>query len=83
MADNNEFSRLFCMKINEIRASKGLTIEQLAELASVHRTTIGLIIRHERFPSLSMAKKIADALDVNLSSIIECVEFEILKGDVE
>ncbi|EAA9523879.1 helix-turn-helix transcriptional regulator [Salmonella enterica] len=83
MADNNEFSRIFCMKINEIRVLKGLTIEQLAELASVHRTTIGLIIRYERFPSLSMAKKIADALDVKLSLIIESVEFEISKGDAE
>lgn len=83
MTNDKAFVQLFCLKINDIRSSRGLTIEQLADLASVHRTTIGLILRQERFPSLSMAKKIADALDVSLSSIIKSIEFEISNGEVK
>lgn len=59
---------------------KNLTIEQLADLASVHRTTIGLIIRNERSPSLQMAKQITDALGIHLSEIIAQIEIEIDKG---
>lgn len=79
MVDNKNFILEFSNIINELRIEKGLTIEQLAELASVHRTTIGLIIRTERSPSLQMAKQICNALDVKLSFVIKKIE-DITEG---
>lgn len=35
-------------KIKEIRQSKGLSQEQLAEIAEVHRTYVGMIERAEK-----------------------------------
>lgn len=77
MCNNRKFLEIFSRKINQLRIDQNLTIEQLADMASVHRTTIGLIIRNERSPSLQMAKQITDALDIRLSTIIEQVENEI------
>ncbi|EFH9397034.1 helix-turn-helix domain-containing protein [Escherichia coli] len=77
MVNNRSFVERFSIKINDIRVEKNLTIEQLADLASVHRTTIGLIIRNERSPSLQMAKQITDALGIHLSEIIAQIEVEI------
>lgn len=77
MCNNRKFLEIFSSKINQLRIDQNLTIEQLADMASVHRTTIGLIIRNERSPSLQMAKQITDALDIRLSTIIEQVENEI------
>lgn len=57
-----------------LREQKRLTIEQLADLAGVHRTTIGLLERKERSPSLQVAAQIADALEVRLSELIQEAE---------
>lgn len=77
MSRNTDFVRTFSLSINRLRLERGLTIEQLADLASVHRTTIGLIERSERSPTLQVAKQIADALDMKLSTIIELAENEL------
>lgn len=74
MANDKNFVVNFSFFINKIRVEKGLTIEQLADLASVHRTTIGLIERNERSPTISVAKRIADALEVELSKLVELAE---------
>ena len=62
-----EFIRL-CKKLRE---KQGLTIEQLADLANVHRTTIGLLERGERSPTLQIAVQIAGALGFPLSELIQ------------
>jgi len=53
-----------------LRQKKNLTIEQLADLAGVHRTTIGLLERKERSPTLQVASQIASALNVPFSELI-------------
>ncbi|CAI0821602.1 helix-turn-helix transcriptional regulator [Serratia plymuthica] len=77
MSRNTDFVRTFSLSINRLRLERGLTIEQLADLASVHRTTIGLIERSERSPTLQVAKQIADALEMKLSTIIQLAENEL------
>lgn len=58
----------------QIREQKKLTIEQLADLAGVHRTTIGLLERNERSPTLQVASQIANALQIPLSELIQEAE---------
>ena len=68
--------------IKELRDQKGLTIEQLADLAGVHRTTIGLLERNERLPSLQLASQLAAALEMPLSELILEAEF-VEKGQAK
>ncbi len=55
----------------ELRKNQNLTIEHLAELADVHRTTIGLLERHERTPTLTVAEQISTALGFPLYELIQ------------
>ena len=45
--------------------------EQLAELAGVHRTYIGMIERAEKNITLLSIAKIASALNVNISELLK------------
>lgn len=57
--------------IKTLRADQTLTHEELADLANVHRTTIGLLERGERTPSVAIAAQIANALGYPLSELIQ------------
>lgn len=53
-------------KIKEVRAEKGLKREDLAKMIGTSAAIIGRYERNERTPSIEVAKKIAQALDVSL-----------------
>ena len=53
-------------KVREIRVSQNLSQEQLAHLADVHRTYIGMIERAEKNITLINIEKIANALEVSI-----------------
>ena len=48
----------------------GISQEELAFRAGLHRTYIGMVERAERSISLQYAKKIADALNVKLDTLL-------------
>jgi transcriptional regulator with XRE-family HTH domain len=56
--------------ITEERKAQGLTYEQLADRAGVHRTTIALWEREERTPTIQLALQLASALNVPLSLLL-------------
>jgi len=60
--------------ITEYRQAQGLTYEELADRAGIHRTTIGLLERNERSPTLQVVLHLASALDVELSEILSRAE---------
>ena len=57
----------FGTSVRKLRESKGLSQEDLAEKAGLHRTYIGGIERGERNLSLLNIWRIADALEVSPS----------------
>ncbi len=61
----------FGEKVREIRTQKGLSQEQLAHIADVHRTYIGMVERAEKNITLVNIEKIAVALDVNLTELLK------------
>lgn len=61
----------FANKVRLYREKAGLSQEKLAEYSGLHRTYIGSIERLEKIPSLLTALKIAKALKVNISLLIE------------
>jgi transcriptional regulator with XRE-family HTH domain len=59
----------FGERVREIRKEKGLSQEELAHKADLHRTYIGMIERAEKNITLVNIEKIANALDVSLNSL--------------
>lgn len=60
----------FGERVREIRKDKGLSQEELAHKADLHRTYIGMIERAEKNITLLNIKKIAKALEVNIKELL-------------
>ena len=71
MAAGHEQLMKFGNKVRSLRESKKMSQEQLAELAGLHRTYVGGIERGERNPTLLNLLKIARALEVPLSELVD------------
>lgn len=61
---------MFGRNVQLRRQSIGISQEELAFRAGLHRTYIGMVERAERSISLQNAKKIADALNVKLDNLL-------------
>ena len=59
------------INLKELRIAKGLTQEQLANECGVQRTTITMIELGENKPSVELAKKLGEILEVKWSDIFE------------
>ena len=62
-------SDIFGERIRTLRTEKGLSQEQLAELADLHRTFIGRIERGETNVTLENIKRLAKGLNVPLAKL--------------
>ncbi len=63
--------QLFGKNVQQRRLAIHLSQEQLAEKAGLHRTYIGMIERAEKNITLKNIEKIANALQVSISSLVE------------
>lgn len=61
----------FGRNVQSVRQALNISQEELAFRAGLHRTYIGMVERAERSISLQNAKKIADALNVNIDTLLE------------
>ncbi len=71
MKEKSDILINFGDKVREVRIKNGLSQEQLAHLADVHRTYIGMIERAEKNITLINIEKIANALGVNINELIK------------
>ena len=60
----------FGLHFRTLRQGKKLSQEALAEKAGMHRTYIGMIERGERNPALLNLKRLADALEIPLTDLV-------------
>ena len=60
----------FGNKVREQRLSLGLSQEELAARAGVHRTYVGMIERAEKNITLANIEKIAKALEISLDKLM-------------
>ena len=58
-------------KLAQVRKAQGLSQERLAELSGVHRVSIARIETGEISPNVRTLEKLADALGVAVSELIE------------
>ena len=61
----------FGKRIRELRTPLGLSQEQLADLAGLHRNYVGSVERGERNISLDNIYALADALNVEAGTLLE------------
>ncbi|MDD6808540.1 MAG: helix-turn-helix transcriptional regulator [Bacteroidales bacterium] len=61
---------LFGHNVREQRKNQAISQEELAELAGVHRTYIGMIERAEKNITLCNIEKIAKALKVEIKDLL-------------
>lgn len=71
MRKNAKITKIICKKIRKYRHEAGLTQEDLAEKVGVSRVYIGYVEQGRNTPSLEILGKIAKALKVRLSDIVE------------
>jgi transcriptional regulator with XRE-family HTH domain len=60
---------LFAQNMRRCRSAQGLSQEQLAELAGLHRTYVGSVERGERNVSIDNIEAIAHALAVSVRDL--------------
>jgi len=61
----------FGKRVREERFKRGLSQEDLADKAGVHRTYIGMIERAEKNITLENIKKLATALTLDVSDLLK------------
>jgi len=62
--------RIFAQKLRQIRQIKGLSQEELADIAGLHRTYVGSVERSERNVSIDNMERLANALEVDITELL-------------
>jgi transcriptional regulator with XRE-family HTH domain len=70
-----DIATTFGKNLNRCRKRSGLSQEELAVGASLHRTEIGLLERGERLPRIDTVIKLAGALSVPPSELIAGIDW--------
>lgn len=73
-------ARQFGANLSRLRERSGVTQEELAFRASLHRTEIGLLERGGRIPKIDTLAKLAGSLEVEPGALFEGIRWE--PGDV-
>jgi XRE family transcriptional regulator, regulator of sulfur utilization len=66
----------FGHNLARLREQSGITQEELAFRASLHRTEIGLLERGGRLPRIDTLAKLAGALEVEPGALFEGIKWE-------
>ena len=66
----------FAANLVQLRETSGLTQEELASRASLHRTQVGLLESGKRLPRLETLIKLAGALGVSTADLTEGIAWE-------
>jgi len=67
----NDINKEVGFNIRRIREGRGLSQEELAALAGIHRVYVGQIERGEKNIGLKNLEKIAKALNVNIKVLLD------------
>lgn len=70
-----DIATAFGRKLNRCRKRAGLSQEELAVRASLHRTEIGLLERGERLPRIDTVIKLAGGLSIPPAELIEGIDW--------
>ena len=68
---NSNARNILALNIRRLRGDRGISQEELADLAGLHRTYVGSIERSERNVSIDNIAKLATALRVDISDLMK------------
>lgn len=74
MININELPKKLGKQIKIERIKQDIAQEKLAELADLHRTTLGFIENGKTSPTLDSIEKIANAFNITLSELFKNIE---------
>lgn len=75
-----ELSDTVAKLVADVRRKEGMSMDELADRAGVHRTYIGLLERRSRQPTLAVAANLAEALGLSLSGLVAEAEQDVDNG---
>ena len=76
-----EIAAAFGTRVRELRTERGWSQEKLAERANMHRTFVGHVERGENQVTLETLCRLADALDVTPSHLVERLPYRSTATD--
>jgi transcriptional regulator with XRE-family HTH domain len=76
-----EIARRFGVNLRRVRKESGISQEELARLASLHRTEIGLIERGQRVVRVDTLIRLASGLDVGPGVLLEGIDDGVLGAE--
>ena len=62
--------KIFASRLRQIRQAKGLSQEDLADRANLHRTYVGSVERGERNISIDNIERLAKALEIDIIELL-------------
>ena len=68
------------LNLSRCKREKGLSLTEIAERAEIHRTHVGLLLRGRRLVRIDTVVKLAAALDVPPSALLEGVRWRPSRG---
>jgi transcriptional regulator with XRE-family HTH domain len=63
--------KVFASRLRQIRQGKGLSQEELADRAGLHRTYVGSVERGERNISIDNIERLAKALEIDIIELLK------------
>jgi transcriptional regulator with XRE-family HTH domain len=73
---SSTFVHVFGLRVRELREDRGLSQEDLADAASLHRTHISLVERGRRSVRLDTIEQLARALSVQPAALMPTIDEE-------
>lgn len=71
MSNEHDFNQRIAARVRDLRASRELTLDALAERSGVSRSMISLIERGESSPTAVLLERLATGLSVSLASLFD------------
>ncbi|MBY9068241.1 helix-turn-helix transcriptional regulator [Hyphomonas sp. WL0036] len=68
-----DIRKKFGKRLRQLREERGWSQEEFADRAGLHRTYVSAVERGVRNPTLSVLSRLADALAVTLSDLVETI----------
>lgn len=65
-----ESRKIFARNLKETRVKQGLSQEELADIAGLHRTYVGSVERGERNISIDNMERLASALNITIQDLL-------------
>lgn len=70
----------FALNLARCKRARGMSLTEIAERAEIHRTHVGLLLRGKRLVRIDTVVKLATALDVPPSALLEGVRWRPPEG---